>query len=83
MAERALARSYTTGDGRIGFAVSHLSDRHHVAHSATLTYEVVVARQGRGAVNFPEGSARSRERRLLREAAAGQDARADSAPKPP
>ncbi|MFE3652877.1 hypothetical protein [Streptomyces sp. NPDC057579] len=46
-AERALACSYTTGDGQVRFDVSSLSVRHHADRSATLTYEIAVVRQGR------------------------------------
>ncbi|MEE1941671.1 hypothetical protein V1L54_20030 [Streptomyces sp. TRM 70361] len=45
-AERALARSYTTGDGRVGFDVTGLSVEHRSDRSVTLTYRLTVRRQG-------------------------------------
>ncbi|MFG2888450.1 hypothetical protein [Streptomyces sp. NPDC048248] len=45
-AERALARAYSTGDGRISFRVSELSVEHHPDRSLTLTYRLTVARPG-------------------------------------
>ncbi|GAA0478853.1 hypothetical protein ABZ951_04930 [Streptomyces sp. NPDC046215] len=44
-AERALARSYTTGDGQVTFTVSDLSADHHDDRSVTLTYRLTVARR--------------------------------------
>ncbi|MFH8569376.1 hypothetical protein [Streptomyces sp. NPDC017993] len=43
-AERALARSYTTGDGRISFRISDLLVEHHPNRSLTLTYWLTVVR---------------------------------------
>ncbi|MET7619398.1 hypothetical protein [Streptomyces sp. NPDC005408] len=45
-AERALARSYTTGDGQITFNISDLSVDHHSDRSVTLTYWLSVVRRG-------------------------------------
>ena len=45
-AERALARSYTTGDGQITFDISDLSVDHHSDRSVTLTYRITAVRQG-------------------------------------
>lgn len=45
-AEPALARSYTTGDGRVGFDITDLSVDHHPDRSAMLTYWLTVGRQG-------------------------------------
>ncbi|MFP3991556.1 hypothetical protein U9R90_29635 [Streptomyces sp. E11-3] len=45
-AERALSRSYTTGDGQVAFTVSGLSVDHHADRSLTLTYSLSVARRG-------------------------------------
>lgn len=45
-AERALARSYTTGDDKIRFNITDLSVDHHPNRSATLTYWLTVGRQG-------------------------------------
>ncbi|MEV0371483.1 hypothetical protein AB0I10_16915 [Streptomyces sp. NPDC050636] len=46
-AERALARSYTTGDGEVRFAIADLSVGHHPDRSVTLTYQLTVERRGR------------------------------------
>lgn len=45
-AERALGRSYTTGDGQMTFDISDLSVAHHPNRSATLTYSLTAVRQG-------------------------------------
>ncbi|MEC4015372.1 hypothetical protein [Streptomyces sp. H27-D2] len=45
-AERALARSYTTGFGPVGFDISDLSVDHHPNRSLTLTYRLTVVRPG-------------------------------------
>jgi hypothetical protein len=45
-AEEALARSYTTGDGRISFRIAELSTEHHPNRSLTLTYRLTVVRPG-------------------------------------
>lgn len=46
-AERALARSFTTGDGRTGFTVDELSADHRPDRSVVLTYRLIVAHRGR------------------------------------
>ncbi|MBT2487453.1 hypothetical protein J7E96_02635 [Streptomyces sp. ISL-96] len=45
-AERALARSYTTGDPPTTYHVSGLSVDHHPNRTVTLTYRLTVMRQG-------------------------------------
>ncbi|MEU8919090.1 hypothetical protein [Streptomyces nigrescens] len=45
-AEQALARSYTTGDGKVTFDISDLSVQHHANRSMTFTYQITVVRQG-------------------------------------
>lgn len=45
-AERALARSYTTGDGQVRFEIADLSVHHHDNRSITFTYRITVVRQG-------------------------------------
>ncbi|QEU96289.1 hypothetical protein [Streptomyces kanamyceticus] len=45
-AERALARSYTSDDGAIRFDVVDLTVDHHSDRSATLTYRLVIEREG-------------------------------------
>lgn len=43
-AERALARSYTTGDGKVSFVVDELTVDHHLRDDVTLTYRLTVSR---------------------------------------
>lgn len=45
-AERALARSHTTGDGGVRFRVDGLSVEHRPDRSVTLTYQLTVQRRG-------------------------------------
>ncbi|MDJ0465355.1 hypothetical protein [Streptomyces sp. H27-C3] len=45
-AERALARSYTTGDGAIRFNVTDLTVDHQPDRSVTLTYRLIIERKG-------------------------------------
>ncbi|MEU8889048.1 hypothetical protein [Streptomyces sp. NPDC048442] len=45
-AERALARSYTTGDGEVSFAVRELTVDHHGRDDVTLTYRLTVSGTG-------------------------------------
>ncbi|AOP47692.1 hypothetical protein SL103_16815 [Streptomyces lydicus] len=44
LAERALARSYTTGDGHVRFEITDLSVHHHAYRSVTFTYRITVVR---------------------------------------
>ncbi|MGW6275670.1 MULTISPECIES: hypothetical protein [unclassified Streptomyces] len=45
-AEEALARSHTSDDGTTRFHVTELTVNHHPDRSVTLTYRLVVGRQG-------------------------------------
>ncbi|MFE2374316.1 hypothetical protein [Streptomyces sp. NPDC059398] len=45
-AEQALARSYTTGEGKVRFNVTGLSVDHRPDRSVTLTYWLTVGRKG-------------------------------------
>ncbi|WP_171169231.1 hypothetical protein [Streptomyces sp. I05A-00742] len=44
-AERALANSYTTGDGQLTFDVSDLAVDYHPDRTVTLTYQLTVIRR--------------------------------------
>ncbi|WP_055489031.1 hypothetical protein [Streptomyces sp. TP-A0356] len=56
-AERALARSYTTGDSSVRFSIADLSVDHRPNGHAVLTYQITVERKGwqdeRWAVTLP------------------------------
>ncbi|WP_050486901.1 hypothetical protein [Streptomyces sp. CNS654] len=45
-AERALARSYTTGDGKVSFVVDELTVDHRSRDDVALTYRLTVSRAG-------------------------------------
>lgn len=44
-AERALARSFTSGNGQVRFEVTNLTVHHHANRSVTFTYWITVVRQ--------------------------------------
>ncbi|WP_369212646.1 hypothetical protein [Streptomyces flavofungini] len=52
-AERALARSYTTGDDATRFNVTDLTVEHRPDRSITLTYRLVVEQRGPGGQRGP------------------------------